>query len=128
MKRRKTEAQKKRRPERIRRTPKAARALILEAASGVLADLGPDRAGLKEVAAAAGVSHALVTHYFGTFSALVEEVLEVPLTHLQDARNLHEEIWTIRGIPVRVPFYLFKGNKIWGATAMVLAEFLELLE
>jgi 8-oxo-dGTP pyrophosphatase MutT (NUDIX family) len=57
----------------------------------------------------------------------VEEVIEVPLAHLRDPMNRHEEVWTIRGIPVRVPFYLFKGNKIWGATAMVLAEFLELL-
>jgi 8-oxo-dGTP pyrophosphatase MutT (NUDIX family) len=58
----------------------------------------------------------------------VEEVIEVPLRHLQDPKNLHEEVWTIRGIPVKVPFYLFKGNKIWGATAMVLAELLELLD
>jgi 8-oxo-dGTP pyrophosphatase MutT (NUDIX family) len=57
----------------------------------------------------------------------VEEVIEIPLAHLQDPKNVHEEVWTIRGIPVRVPFYLFKGNKIWGATAMVLAELLELL-
>jgi 8-oxo-dGTP pyrophosphatase MutT (NUDIX family) len=57
----------------------------------------------------------------------VEEVIEVPLAHLRDPINVHEEIWTLRGIPVRVPFYLFKGNKIWGATAMVLAELLELL-
>jgi len=57
----------------------------------------------------------------------VEEVIEVPLLHLRDPLNLHEEVWTIRGIPVRVPFYLFKGHKIWGATAMVLAEFLEIL-
>jgi len=58
----------------------------------------------------------------------VEEVIEVPLAHLRDPLNLHEEVWTIRGIPIRVPFYLYKGNKIWGATAMVLAEFLEILE
>lgn len=57
----------------------------------------------------------------------VEEVIEVPLAHLRDPINVHEEIWTLRGIPVRVPFFLFKGNKIWGATAMVLAELLELL-
>lgn len=57
----------------------------------------------------------------------VEEVIEVPVAHLRDPKNVHEELWTIRGIPVRVPFYLFKGNKIWGATAMVLAELLELL-
>jgi 8-oxo-dGTP pyrophosphatase MutT (NUDIX family) len=58
----------------------------------------------------------------------VEEAIEVPVRHLCDPQNVHEEIWTIRGKPVRVPFYLFSGNKIWGATAMVLAELLELLE
>ncbi len=58
----------------------------------------------------------------------VEEAIEVPVRHLRDPQNVHEEIWTIRGKPVRVPFYLFSGNKIWGATAMVLAELLELLE
>ena len=57
----------------------------------------------------------------------VEKVIEVPLAHLRDPINVHEEIWTLRGIPVRVPFFLFKGNQIWGATAMVLAELLELL-
>jgi 8-oxo-dGTP pyrophosphatase MutT (NUDIX family) len=57
----------------------------------------------------------------------VEEVIEIPLEHLRNPVNLHEEVWTIRGIPVRVPFYLFKGNKIWGATAMILAELLHLL-
>jgi 8-oxo-dGTP pyrophosphatase MutT (NUDIX family) len=57
----------------------------------------------------------------------VKEVIEVPLVHLRDPLTVHEEVWTIRGIPVVVPFYLFKGNKIWGATAMVLAELLELL-
>lgn len=31
--------------------------------------------GLKEVAREAGVSHGLVSHYFGTYEALVEEVL-----------------------------------------------------
>ena len=36
-------------------------------AAEVLAELGPDRAGLKDVARRAGVSHGLVTHYFGPF-------------------------------------------------------------
>jgi 8-oxo-dGTP pyrophosphatase MutT (NUDIX family) len=57
----------------------------------------------------------------------VEEVIEISLAHLLDPLSIQEEVWTIRGIPVRVPFYLFKGHKIWGATAMVLAELLEIL-
>jgi TetR/AcrR family transcriptional regulator, repressor for neighboring sulfatase len=61
---------------RVRRTPQEARATILLAAEKLLAERGPDAVGLKEVAAAAGVSHGLVSHYFGTYEALVEETLE----------------------------------------------------
>jgi AcrR family transcriptional regulator len=61
---------------RRRRSPEEARALILAAAKRVFAEVGPDAAGLKDVAREAGVSHGLVTHYFGTFGALVEASLE----------------------------------------------------
>jgi TetR/AcrR family transcriptional regulator, repressor for neighboring sulfatase len=50
--------------------------LILDAAEQVFARRGPDAAGLKDVASKAGVSHGLVTHYFGTFDQLVISVLE----------------------------------------------------
>lgn len=49
--------------------------MILAAASRVLAERGPDAVGLKDVAQAAGVSHALVSHYFGTYEGLVEAVM-----------------------------------------------------
>lgn len=42
----------------------------------MFATKGPDAAGLKDVAREAEVSHGLVTHYFGTFSALIEAALE----------------------------------------------------
>jgi len=57
----------------------------------------------------------------------VAEIIEVPLSHLLDVKNRIEEIWTIRGIQVSIPFFSFLGHKIWGATAMVLSEFLELV-
>ncbi len=57
----------------------------------------------------------------------VAGVIEVPLDHLLDLRNVRRETWIINGIEVMVPFYLFKNYKIWGATAMVLAEFIELV-
>ncbi len=56
----------------------------------------------------------------------VAEVIEVPFDHLLDPQNIHKEIWTYQGAQLEVPFYLFKGHKIWGATAMVLAELLAL--
>ena len=58
----------------------------------------------------------------------VAEVIEVPLDHLLDPQNVHKEIRTIRGAEVWVPFYFLRGHKIWGATAMVLAEFIELMK
>jgi 8-oxo-dGTP pyrophosphatase MutT (NUDIX family) len=64
------------------------------------------------------------------FRAQVEEVaeiLEVPLGHLLDPDNHYEELWEIRGFLVQVPYYLVGPHKVWGATAMILSEFLERL-
>jgi AcrR family transcriptional regulator len=69
---------------RPRRSPDEARTLILEAAERVFADQLPDVVGLKDVAREAGVSHALVTHYFGTYAALVEATLERRFRRLRD--------------------------------------------
>lgn len=68
---------------RRRRSPEEARRLILDAAKGLLAAHGPDAVGLKEVARAAGVSHALVSHYFGTYDALVEAALREHMLELR---------------------------------------------
>ena len=57
----------------------------------------------------------------------VAELLEIPLAHLLDAKNRTEQVWRLRGQDVKVPFYSFKHHKIWGATAMVLAEFLAIV-
>lgn len=59
--------------------------------------------------------------------AEVAEVIEVPLENLLDPAAVRCETWTLRGYPVVVPFFPFGDFKIWGATAMVLAEFLEVL-
>lgn len=59
--------------------------MILDAARRLLAEHGPDAVGLKAVAREAGVSHALVSHYFGTYDALVEAALQehMAVTRLQ---------------------------------------------
>ncbi len=67
------------RPRRVRRTPEEARALLLEAARKLIGEHGPDGVGLKDVAREAGVSHALVSHYFGTWDKLVEETIRSEL-------------------------------------------------
>ncbi len=57
----------------------------------------------------------------------VAEIIEVPLDHFLDPRNLRKEEWTIRGVRMNVPFFEYRTHKIWGATAMILAEFLSLI-
>lgn len=57
----------------------------------------------------------------------VAEVLEIPVAHLLKPENVRREAWTLRGMEVSVPFYSFRGHKIWGATAMILAELVEII-
>lgn len=54
----------------------------------------------------------------------VEAVLEVPLGALGDPACLATESRAWRGESYRVPFFAVCGTKVWGATAMVLAELL----
>ncbi len=61
---------------RRRRSPEVARVEIMDAAERVFVEFQPDAVGLKEIAHEAGVSHALITHYFGTYAGLIEAVLE----------------------------------------------------
>ena len=58
----------------------------------------------------------------------VAEIIEAPLAHLLAPDTRQEEVWEIRGAPVRVPFYAVGHHKVWGATAMVLCELLALLQ
>jgi 8-oxo-dGTP pyrophosphatase MutT (NUDIX family) len=57
----------------------------------------------------------------------VVEIIDAPLDLIVDEKNVIEEEWTIRGYTGIVPFFNFNGNKVWGATAMVLGEFAEML-
>ena len=68
----------------MRRTPEAARDEILAAAERVFTDALPDSVGLKDVAREAGVSHPLVSHYFGTYEGLVDATLERRLLKLRE--------------------------------------------
>jgi 8-oxo-dGTP pyrophosphatase MutT (NUDIX family) len=57
----------------------------------------------------------------------VAEVLEVPLTVLFDAKTRQEEVWRRPGLELQVPFFSIGSHKVWGATAMILSEFVERL-
>ena len=57
-------------PRRVRRTPEAARALILEVAERRLAQYGLGGLKIADVAAEAGMSHGTLLHHFGSSDAL----------------------------------------------------------
>lgn len=58
----------------------------------------------------------------------VARILEVPLSRLTDPRRLVVEQRHHRGQAYQVPYFDVDGEKVWGATAMILAEFLCLLD
>lgn len=61
----------------------------------------------------------------------VARILEVPVDALERSRVKHERQIRQRNgeaVEVDVPFFDIDGEKVWGATAMVLAEFLALVE
>jgi hypothetical protein len=57
----------------------------------------------------------------------VDRIIEMPLALLADPRIKRTESWRIRGKRAKIPFYGIDGETIWGATAMILAELLLLL-
>ena len=62
----------------------------------------------------------------------VARILEVPVDDLRDPARIQRE-WQRReamGKPydVEIPYFSIEGQKVWGATAMALAEFLALLD
>jgi 8-oxo-dGTP pyrophosphatase MutT (NUDIX family) len=61
----------------------------------------------------------------------VARIIEAPVTLLTDPRSRKREMRTRNAngqtIEVDVPFYDIDGEKVWGATAMVLAEFCAIL-
>lgn len=57
----------------------------------------------------------------------VAEILEVPLAHLLDEANVVAELRTYQGREVVAYSYRFRGHLIWGATARILKQFLDLV-
>jgi 8-oxo-dGTP pyrophosphatase MutT (NUDIX family) len=57
----------------------------------------------------------------------VQEVLEVSLEHLRDASRIRQGTRIREGVAVEYPYFDLLGHQVWGATAMVLGEFICLL-
>jgi 8-oxo-dGTP pyrophosphatase MutT (NUDIX family) len=59
--------------------------------------------------------------------AEVAYLIEVPVKDLLDPENTRETFRTLMCKLVRVPYYQIGDDHVWGATAMILSEFLELV-
>ena len=53
----------------------------------------------------------------------VEEILEVSLEEIRDASRIRTGTRLREGIAVEYPYFDLLGHQVWGATAMVLGEF-----
>ena len=58
----------------------------------------------------------------------VEEILEVSLDDLRDASRIRLATRIREGVAVEYPYFDLLGHQVWGATAMVLGEFICLLQ
>ncbi len=58
----------------------------------------------------------------------VEQVLEVSIDDLQDASRIRQGTRFREGVAVEYPYFDLLGHQVWGATAMVLGEFICLLQ
>ncbi len=57
----------------------------------------------------------------------VEEILEVSLDELRDASRIRLGTRIREGVAVEYPYFDLLGHQVWGATAMVLGEFICLI-
>jgi len=58
----------------------------------------------------------------------VDEIFTVSIDEFLNPANKITEQWSIQGKNWRIPFYLLQGQKVWGATAMILSELEELIK
>jgi 8-oxo-dGTP pyrophosphatase MutT (NUDIX family) len=83
------------------------------------------------------VSRFVITPFVGVAAARphfvpaereVEELIEVPVDHLRDRRNISWGHRTREGYLIDFPYFHVASHHVWGATAMMLGEFVSLLE
>ncbi len=57
----------------------------------------------------------------------VAEIIEAPLALIMDGASRSETPWNLGGHELSVPYYAVQEHKVWGATAIMLSEFIERL-
>ena len=82
------------------------------------------------------IHNYLVTPYVGVVAAdlplrpnpdEIERLIEVPLDHLLRPEIFRSEDWSWKGRLHPVHFYAYGNDEIWGLTAAILKQFLDLV-
>lgn len=58
----------------------------------------------------------------------VDEILEIDLKELADPQNVQNKKIKIENREITAPYYDIKNQFVWGATAMIISELLEILD
>jgi 8-oxo-dGTP pyrophosphatase MutT (NUDIX family) len=74
-----------------------------------------------------GILRTISEYQFQVNGNEVAQVVQVPLSHLIDDTNMELEVRQHKGKQVLVPAYTYEDHRIWGATARMLRQLLELL-
>ncbi|MEX1031231.1 MAG: TetR/AcrR family transcriptional regulator [Paenibacillaceae bacterium] len=100
----------------IRRADGDTKAKIIDAAYKVLADIGHDKASMKEIAKEAGVAQGLINYYFPSKEDLLFELFQMETSRYCD------EMMKIDGIPLsetfirdalKIPMELVQSHPEW---------------
>lgn len=66
--------------------------------------------------------------YFKPDKSEVKRLIEIPLDYLLKPEIIEKKTIMIRNNKIVAPYFNFKRSHIWGATAMILNEFLEVIK
>lgn len=56
----------------------------------------------------------------------IEEIFTVPISFLSDSKNVTYKEFNRKDLKVYIPSWVYNGNRIWGLTAMITADFLNI--
>lgn len=95
-----------------RRSSEVTKQLILETARDLFAERGIKAVSVRDIAAAAGVTHALVHRYFGTKEAMVEGIIrrEVKAAGLMALPANGSQDDELEGLRRVIAYYLTEGQ------------------
>lgn len=98
---------------------------VLSENIGVLGTLSTLKIPVSQMEVLPVVGYSEYPPLFRINSKEVKYLIEVKLSHLLDESNHKEMTLFFSEGQLKAPYYAYKNEKIWGATAMMLSEFLE---